>query len=84
MHLCIIQRLLSGLLRLKKTESRWSWDGKPPGSFRPNGWYSDIEWIQGQNAVNGKLGMGEDKPKRATKPIQVETLLDLDIFQGAL
>lgn len=39
---------------------------------------------RGQNAVNGELGMGEDKPKSATKPIQVETLLDLDIFQCVL
>ena len=36
---------------------------------------------RGQNAVNGELGMGEDKPKSATKPVQVETLLELDIFQ---
>jgi len=28
--------------------------------------------------------MGEDKPKSATKPVQVETLLDLDIFQCVL
>ena len=39
---------------------------------------------RGQNAVNGELGMGEDKPKSATKPVQVETLLDLDIFQCVL
>ena len=43
-----------------------------------------LNGYRGQNAVNGELGMGEDKPKSATKPIQVETLLDLDIFQCVL
>jgi hypothetical protein len=43
-----------------------------------------LNGYRGQNAVNGELGMGEDKPKSATKPVQVETLLDLDIFQYVL
>lgn len=43
-----------------------------------------LKGYRGQNAVNGELGMGEDKPKSATKPVQVETLLDLDIFQYVL
>lgn len=37
----------------------------------------------GQNAVNGELGQGEDKPKSATKPTPIETLADLDIFSVA-
>ena len=36
---------------------------------------------RGQNAVNGELGQGEDKPKSATKPTPIETLADLDIFR---
>ena len=47
-------------------------------------WRPDTNRLQGQNAVNGELGMGEDGPKSATKPVQVETLLDLDIFQCVL
>ncbi|PVF92999.1 RCC1/BLIP-II protein [Serendipita vermifera] len=41
----------------------------------------NIGW--GQNAVNGELGQGEDKPKSATKPLAIETLNDLEIFSIA-
>ncbi|KAG8808756.1 hypothetical protein FRC17_003795, partial [Serendipita sp. 399] len=40
-----------------------------------------VAW--GQNAVNGELGQGDDKPKSATKPTPIETLAELDIFRVA-
>ncbi|KAG8870194.1 hypothetical protein FRC20_000247 [Serendipita sp. 405] len=46
-------------------------DGKP----------MTVAW--GQNAVNGELGQGDDKPKSATKPTPIETLAELDIFRVA-
>lgn len=38
-------------------------------------------FFRGQNAVNGELGQGEDKPKSATKPLQIETLAELDVLK---
>jgi hypothetical protein len=39
------------------------------------------DFFRGQNAVNGELGQGEDKPKSATKPLQIETLAELDVLK---
>ena len=40
--------------------------------------------LRGQNAVNGELGQGDDKPKSATKPVSIETLVDIDIIRYVL
>ena len=87
MHLCRLWRgyaLVSRARRKWKVVGRWVVSLLDPLFTPERTGVLILTTHRGQNAVNGELGMGEDKPKSATKPVQVETLLDLDIFQCVL
>lgn len=42
---------------------------------------SSIELTNPDVKLLGELGLGEDQPKSATKPLQVPTLIDVDVFE---